>query len=489
MVVLLTALACLARSALALLDVVLLYVLVIAAVGAAFGRGPSLLAAALSVAAYDFFFVPPVFAFRVNDVEHVATFALMFGIGCAISALTWRTRNRERQASLRRERTRALARLSSELDAATDELDASRIVARHAAELFHRAAAVVRTNPGTELQVIAADGGAIGFGPDEMGAVRRALAHVEPTGFGTNVCPRARVSCWPLQVGGTAISALAVAPGESPHHDTDLLEAFAYQSALALARLRLAREAHSAARRAQSEEMRGSLLSVVSHDLRAPLAVITSAATSLKSNPERTSSEARARIAATICDEAGRIEHLVSNLLEMASVDAHRLEIRPEPLAVDEVVSSVLARVKTALEDREVTLELPDTLPPIVVDRVLIGQVFLNLFDNIVKYTPARSPVEIRVRSSSRSVDIEIIDRGPGLAPGSEKLVFEKFYRGKHPGKPGSGLGLSICRGIVEAHGGIVSAHNAPHGGAVFRVSLPITAVRGGGTGALSSAG
>ncbi len=176
----------------------------------------------------------------------------------------------------------------------------------------------------------------------------------------------------------------------------------------------------------------------------------------------------------SICEEAERLEKLVANLLDMTRLESGAIGLKREWVPLEEIVGSALTRLDKKLEGREVNIELPRSLPLLSVDPVLFEQVFANLFENAIKYTPPNSPLYVRARTSDNQIVMEVLDSGPGLPAGSESQVFEKFYRGNHVGVPGVGLGLPICRGIVEAHGGTLRAENRPKGGALFRITLPM---------------
>jgi two-component system sensor histidine kinase KdpD len=175
-----------------------------------------------------------------------------------------------------------------------------------------------------------------------------------------------------------------------------------------------------------------------------------------------------------VCEEAERLERLVANLLDMTRLDSGAVVLKRDWVPLDEIVSSALARVDARLGERDVLVHLPEELPLISVDPVLFGQLFVNLFENAAKYTPPGSAIEVRARAEGQLLVVEVLDRGPGLPEGSENRVFERFYRGAHTGVGGVGLGLPICRGIAEAHGGTIEAANRPEGGAEFRVRIPL---------------
>jgi two-component system sensor histidine kinase KdpD len=219
--------------------------------------------------------------------------------------------------------------------------------------------------------------------------------------------------------------------------------------------------------------MRSTLLSSVSHDLRTPLAAITGAATALRDDGAL-SEETKVELLDSVYEEAERLERLVANLLDMTRLDSGAVVLKREWVPLDEVISSALARVDARLGDRPVRVDLAEDLPLVAVDPVLFGQLFVNLFENAAKYTPAGSPLDIEARVESSSLVVEVGDRGPGFPPGAEVRIFERFHRGTHTGIGGVGLGLPICRGIAEAHGGTILAENRPEGGALFRVTIPL---------------
>jgi two-component system sensor histidine kinase KdpD len=226
--------------------------------------------------------------------------------------------------------------------------------------------------------------------------------------------------------------------------------------------------------RARTEELRSSLLSSVSHDLRTPLAAITGAVSALRDEATGTDASERRELLDTVAEEAGRLERLLANLLDMTRLESGGLEPKREWVPLEEIVGSALGRLETQLAGREVRTEIPAELPLAFGDPVLLEQLVLNLLENAVKHTPPGTPVEIRALAGDGVLELEVADRGPGLAPGDETRIFEKFQRGARAGPGGVGLGLAICRGIAIAHGGSIHAENRPGGGALFRLLLPL---------------
>ena len=461
---------------LALPDVAMVYVLVIVVAAVRWGRGPSVAAAAFSVAAYDFFFVEPYYTFAVHDLRHTLTFATMFVIGLVIGTLALRIRRGERAAVRREQRTAALLALSRELETALDESAAARAIVTAVSRVFGRGGAVLLADPAQGLRP-AAHAGDVALDAPELAVARYALERDEPAGAGTDTLPGARVRCLPLRSGPESFGVLVIAAGPEGairHEDRDLLEAFARQGALVLARSRLLEQAKAAAVRARTEELRSSLLSSVSHDLRTPLAAITGAVSALRDEAAGTEPRERSELLETIAEEAGRLERLLANLLDMTRLESGGIELKREWVPLEEIVGGALTRLEAQLAGREIRTEIPAELPLAFGDPVLLEQLVLNLLENAARHTPAGTPIEIRAAAAEGALELEVADRGPGLAPGEETRIFEKFQRGARAGAGGVGLGLAICRAIATAHGGSVHAENRPGGGALFRLVLPL---------------
>jgi two-component system sensor histidine kinase KdpD len=254
-----------------------------------------------------------------------------------------------------------------------------------------------------------------------------------------------------------------------------LLETFLNQAALAIERVRLADQARNAQVRVETESLRNSLLSAISHDLRTPLSAIVGASSSLVEDAGRLAPGARRELTQTIYDEAQRMATLANNILDMARLDTGAIALKREWYPIEEVVGSVLTRLHPRLEGRPVEVRLEPGLPLVKLDEVMIEQVLVNLFENALKYTPPGSPLEIGAQGTEGSVTVYLADRGPGIPPGVEERLFEKFYRATpESAQSGVGLGLAICRAVVEAHNGRIWAENRPGGGAVFRFTLPL---------------
>ena len=223
----------------------------------------------------------------------------------------------------------------------------------------------------------------------------------------------------------------------------------------------------------QKERTRNSLLSAVSHDLKTPLASIYGAATSMLEQEGRLDPAERRDLAESISGEAERLNRVLTNLLEMTRLDSGRKLTRGW-FPLEEILGAALTRMERPLSGRSIGTDIPADLPLVWVDDVLMEQVFINLLENIVKYTPAGTPIGIAAWKTGRSVEVSIEDRGPGFASGDELHVFDKFFRGKVTGVRGVGLGLAICKAIIERHEGTITAFNGSSGGACIRFTLPV---------------
>ncbi|HEY7130250.1 MAG TPA: ATP-binding protein, partial [Nitrospira sp.] len=253
-----------------------------------------------------------------------------------------------------------------------------------------------------------------------------------------------------------------------------LLESLVNQVALAIERTRLSDEAQQAHVRVETERMRNAILSSVSHDLRTPLATITGAASSLLDERTSLNTADRLELSRSIYREADRLDRLLKNLLDMMRIEAGAVRLNKEWHPLDEIVGAALLRLEERLRNHVVKTTFPPDLPMVRIDGVLLEQVVMNLLENAAKYAPAGSSVEVSASAGDREVVVEVTDRGQGIPAGEEVRIFDKFYRAKPAREGGVGLGLTICRGIIEAHGGRIWAENRSGGGAVFRFSIPL---------------
>ena len=433
----------------------------------------------LSVAAFDFFCVPPYLTFAVSDYQYVFTFAGMLVVALVISAQTARLRDHAVQAAVREARTEALYRLSSKLAGETRVFEAARSAATLAEEVFGSRVVIFLPEDG-KLSFRRRTSDLLPVPPSEEAVAQWAFDHGHKAGLRTDAHSDATALYLPLRGARETFGVLAVLPDPQSRifapEQQHLLEVFAGQTALAIERTLSQRSAEETRVHMQTEQMRSSLLSAMSHDLRTPLASITGAASTLRSQGDRLPPETRQELLDSISDESDRLSRLVGNLLDMTKFESGGVELRRELYPLEEMVGTALQRMEPQLEGRSVSTELAENLPMVFVDDVLLGQVLWNLLENATKYTPPGTPIELAAFEQDGAVIIEVRDRGPGVPPGEEERIFEKFYRGQSGNVSdsvrGAGLGLPICRAIVEAHRGTIQALPREGGGAIFRISL-----------------
>ncbi len=467
------------RATTKLPDLEMLFLLAVMIAAVRFGRGPSLVAAGFGVACYDYFFVLPLHTLSVDDRKYFLTFAMMFGVGIAVSELAARIKRQERDALTREARTGVLYALTKEL-ASTDAPDQiATIAARHVAGIFEGNVTILDFPADGQPRTLGAASTHAATNPvidaKDLGVAKWAYDHAELAGIGTDTLAGANCLCAPLRVGPSRLGVLALTPSEKTALGLDqraFLDVICRQIAVALERARLSEQARLAALRSRTEEMRSSLLSAVSHDLRTPLASITGAATSLRDGTNLDQAT-KGDLVEAIIDQAERLERLVTNLLDMTRLESGPVALRRDWVPLDEIIGSALTRLEVRLEPRSIAVDIADDVPFVLADPVLFEQVFVNLLENADKYTPPGSPLAIRARKSNDEVVVDLLDSGPGIPAGMEERVFEKFVRGPQTSATGAGLGLAICRGIMEAHGGRITVENHAAGGANFRLVIP----------------
>ncbi len=465
---------------LALTDVAMVYLLGVGLVASRYGRGPSIFASFLSIALFDFCFVPPRYTFAVSDVRYLLTFAFMLGIALVISTLTLRIREQAVSARERERRTAALYAMSRELAGTRGLMDLIGVAARHLQDGFGAAVQVLLPDPSGRVEIPVGTTPAFPMDEKERSVAQWVFQHGRIAGAGTDTLGGALALYLPMVASAGVIGVVGLRSPDSARFrepiQLRLLETFVGQSALAVERAQLAERAQREQLEIEAERLRTSLLSSLSHDLRTPLGAITGAASSLLEDRGGLSQPAQRDLAATILEESRRMNRLIGNLLDMIRVEAGALEVQKEWQPLEESVGVALIRMDERLRDHPVTVSLPPDLPLVPLDAVLVEQVFVNLLENAAKYTPPGTPVEISAAAEDGLVRVDVADRGPGLPAGEEDRVFDKFHRA--PGTvatPGIGLGLTICRGIVTAHGGRMWATNRPGGGAVFHFTLPLS--------------
>lgn len=464
-----------------LMNLIMVYLLGVAIIATRGGRGPSLLALILSMVAFDFFFIEPRFSLFVADPQFLLTFAIMLVVGLLISTLTVRVRQQAEIACQRERRTAALYGLSRELASKRGLKNLPQIAVRHIAEVFDSQTIVLLPDQNGQLTVHTGDPNRFQFDANERQVAQWVYEHRQTAGLGTNTLAKARGLYFPLTASQRTVGVLGVRPAQPERVLTTeqfhLLQTFANQTALAIERALLAEEAQYARIQVETERLRNTLLSTVSHDLRTPLATISDAASRLLEDQEPVDPATQHDLLQIIYAEADRLNRLLTNLLDMTRLESGAVQLNKEWQALEEIVGTALNRLERYLHDHPITIQLAPDLPPVLIDSIMIEQVFINLLENVIKYTAGGSPIDISARATDTEVIVDVADRGPGFRPEEVDHVFDRFYRAQPATHGGTGLGLAVCRAIVEAHGGRIWAENRPGGGAVFSFTIPIEEV------------
>ena len=475
-----TAIAWLMLDRFDLANLIMVYLLGVVVVAARYGRGPSVLSSFLNVMLFDFCFVPPRFSFAVSDTQYMVTFAVMLLVALVISSMTARIHQQVRIAGLRERRTASLYAMSRELAATRGEDNIVRIAVKHVAEVFEAQAVVLLPDATGIIVYPKGEGIAQSCHGSDLSVAQWVYDHEQMAGQGTDTLPGGDVVYLPLKAASGMIGVLALLPLNPTRlalpEQQRLLETFTSQIGLALERVRLAAEAQSAQIKMETEQLRNALLSAISHDLRTPLAAIVGASSSLVRDGERLDQHARHELGLTIYDEAMRMSGLANNLLDMARLQAGAVVLNRQWQPLEEVVGGALAGLSSRMVNHPVSVRLPHDLALVEIDSLLIERVFANLLENAVKYTSPGTPIEISAVSGPNELVVTVSDKGAGIPAGEEQRIFDKFHRVASEGNQGgAGLGLTICRAIVEAHGGRIWADNLSTGGAAFHFALPLT--------------
>jgi two-component system, OmpR family, sensor histidine kinase KdpD len=459
-----------------LANLIMFYLVGVVVVAARFGRGPAILGSVLNVLAFDFFFVPPHISLTVADSRYLLTFAIMLLVALTISTLAANLRYQARIAVYRERRTQALNELGKELAGALLVEQIVEMARSHLEGLFQARVSILLPDENEKIHSHSAPPSRVEF-PLDMAIAQWVYDNQKPAGLGTQSLAGAPIYYLPLKAPMRTRGVLAMLPTQKRllflPEQARLLETLAGQIALALERVHYVEVAQNALVRMESERLRNGLLSALSHDLRTPLTVLVGLADSLPMAGPPLPAE-QAEIAQAIRTESMRTSLMVSNLLDMARLQQGDVQLRREWQSLEEVLGSAMQGLAIQLAKHSVHIDLPADLPLLEFDAVLMERVFSNLLENAAKYTPEGSRIEIVARNEGDQVSITVSDNGPGLPPGKEERLFEKFARGHEESSvSGVGLGLSIVRAIVLAHKGTVRAENRPEGGARFIIALP----------------
>ncbi|MCK9363707.1 MAG: sensor histidine kinase KdpD [Syntrophales bacterium] len=458
-------------------DIAMIYLLGIVITSTRTGRWPALAATLLSVAAFDFFFAPPYFTFAVNDIRFVVTFAVMFVVANVITRLTLQIRE-QAEASRKRERnTAALYALSRKLAQERKKEQIFNVATKHISEVFHSQIVILVLDKKGELAASETRVGTFSIDRKELSVARWAFDNRHSAGLGTDTLPGAKALYLPMVASSGVVGVVGVLPENAERgfdpEDIHFLESFVNQTAMAMERIMLAKEVQEEHLKAEAQNVKNTFLSSISHDLRSPLAVVAGAASTLLEKDASLDRPARLELLHTIYEETDRLERIIRNVLNLTRLDSGTITVHKEWQPLEEIIGVVLNRFADRFRERSLELKIPPDLPLIPFDTLLMEQVLSNLMENALRHTPTGTPVEITVTPQKSAVMIEIADRGPGIPAHEGEAIFKKFTRGANT-QMGAGIGLSICRVIIEAHGGRIWVENRTGGGAAFKFVIPV---------------
>lgn len=448
-------------------NVAMIYLLGVALCAMRVTRIESAIAAVLSVFCFNFLFVEPRFTFAVSDARYLLLFVVMLAVALVISSLTHQLRGQLRAASERERRTSSLYALSRQLAIGRGKRDMAAMAAKEIRDVFDGDVAVFLAEGRGLTSLVASESG-FETEPNEGAVAAWVAEHSSQAGLGTDTVPGASALYLPLLGSESTVGVLAFKPYVSGlgFAQKQHLETFGNSLGLALERAVLAKASNDARVQAESERIRSTLLSSISHDLRTPLTTITGAASSIMEG-----SQNQLELAANIYEESVRLNQQIQNLLDMTRLQTGEVQLDLEWHAPGELIASALRQARAALGMRPVTLEVPDGLPLLWVDGLLVEKALVNLLENAGRHTGPTDSVAISARRDDGVLRILVSDTGPGL-PTDE--VDALFRPGAKAGSKGHGLGLAVVKAVIDLHGGDVSARNLKPQGAAFEVSIPL---------------
>ncbi len=437
------------------------------------------LASFLSMLTYNFFFTVPYFTLLAYSPEYPVTFISMLLSALVASTLTSSVKRESRRAENREKRIRILYQHEKNLLEVNSKPQLLKVAAKDISELFGASVMIAAADLNGQLSMRHVVGKDVFQSDGEAAAIRETFQSGMASGAGNELFRQCEASYLPIAgpSGVLGVIGIAMPAMRAPTESQRLfLDAIAAQVALAMERERLYEKQQRAKLEIERERLRGDLLRSVSHDLRTPLTGMLGAVGTLIDNYDALDDLTRKQFLADVYGEVEWLSALVENVLSLTRLESQRVKLEKQPEAVEEIVAEALTRVKRRVGTHPITVDAPAELLMVPMDGTLIEQVLVNLLDNAIKHTPADAPIHIAVRREGRDAVFEVNDRGEGLSQEALTHLFDRFYTRQvgAEGRKGAGLGLSICKSIVEAHGGGITAQNGPTGGALFRFTLPL---------------
>ena len=462
-----------------LTNAVILFLFTIGLVSMRLGYRAALVAAVLAAVSFDFFFLAPYHSLAISRGRDLFTMAAMFAVATFMNTLNERLRKQARAARQSERKTESLYALVNELAGARSPRELCINAAREIESTVGAAVYILSRDASGEFTQVLGANGPLSLHTEDLPVAEWVATHLQPAGAGTRHAPAAAATYLPLVANRGCIGVVSVRRRDggapAPARPSSLLMSMVRQVAMAIERSLLAEEIVAAQLDAETERIRNAVLSTVSHDLRSPLSIIGSASSTLLEHGERLNPRARHEMAKIVNDEARRLNDLLKSLLDVTRLESGGLKLNRDWESLEEVVGSVLSRIDESMGSRHLLTNVPSNLPLLNMDATLIEQVLMNLVDNAIKYSGNEGPIEVGVAiDPGREAVVSVTDHGRGIAESELPRVFDKFYRvSEHLGS-GLGLGLTIARGIVQAHGGRMWAAQTPGGGLTMQFALPI---------------
>jgi two-component system sensor histidine kinase KdpD len=450
--------------------------LVVLLIAAYLGRGPALLAAAISAISLNFLFIEPRLTFTIGQFQDVILFILYFAIAIFTGNLTARIRAQERHTRYNAERTSALYALAHETATAVNMNDVLKTAVTQISRVFDAEVAIILWH-NNQLKREPHPCSTLMLNDKEYSVAQWVYERGKSAGRFTETLSQAMAQYHPLQTPTRIVGVIGIRnkKGERPSFDQEvLLETFMSQIALAIEREILDEAAEQSAMLRETERLYTTLLNSISHELRTPIATIKGASSSLLNPATAANETGRVELTKDIQSSADRLNRLVENLLDMSRLENGRLQLKREWCDLSDLIGVAIQRVDYCASSHPILIHVEPNLPLIQADFVLMEQVIVNLLDNACNYTPEGAPITITARTQAKRVEITISDAGSGIPSDLIDRIFDKFYRLPGTATGGTGLGLSISRGLVEANGGTLTAENIPEGGAKFTLCLPL---------------
>lgn len=455
----------------------LVMLLVVSILSLQFGRGPVLLAAAVAALAWNFLYIPPLYTFAVGHVDDVVMLIVFFAVALVTGILTGRIRERERAITARERRTAALFALTNDLSSAHSQDEVIRAAVLNLHRQFEADVVVFLGEPDGDMPPTPHADSTWNPTPGESRVAAWSYWNEKPAGRFTTYHRDAEAHYVPVSGPRYSLGVVGLRFHRAPSWPGDtesLLRNFIAQIGVAVERELLNDLNKQTSLVAESERLYRTLFNSISHELRTPLAAILGTAENLLGPEYRGDQRNAFELVAEIHHAAERLNRLVANLLDMSRLESGLILPKSDWCDLRDVVHAVLKELQTELSEHHVTVNIPDEIPLIRADFGLLQQALINILHNATMHTPPRTVITVAATASPREVVISIADAGPGIPESDLGRIFEKFFRSAGSKSGGTGLGLPIAKGFIEAHHGTVHARNQSGGGAEFTITLPV---------------